>query len=146
MSILSFNVCCFFFSPYFPCFWGGRDIKRENALCHVFGYTIANDVTARDIQKKHTQWFKGNVQYRTVQYSTDVAVRCSLILVIVNIHKNIVRYVFCNEIPCHVILHNTIWNPITLYCTVLYCTVLYCTVLYCTVQYYRGLELAVMFR
>ena len=74
LSISSFNVCCFFFSPYFPCFWGGRDIKRENALSHVFGYTIANDVTARDIQKKHTQWFKGNVQNSTV--------RCSLILVI----------------------------------------------------------------
>ena len=43
---------------------GGRDIKRENAMSHVFGYTIANDVTARDIQKKHVQWFKGNVQRR----------------------------------------------------------------------------------
>lgn len=37
----------------------GRDISRENALDHVFGYTIANDVTARDLQKRHGQWFKG---------------------------------------------------------------------------------------
>jgi len=38
---------------------GGRDISKENALDHVMGYTIANDVTARDIQKAHGQFFKG---------------------------------------------------------------------------------------
>lgn len=38
---------------------GGRDISRADALAHVFGYTIINDVTARDLQKRHTQWFKG---------------------------------------------------------------------------------------
>ena len=37
----------------------GRDIRRADALGHVFGYTIINDVTARDLQKRHTQWFKG---------------------------------------------------------------------------------------
>jgi 2-keto-4-pentenoate hydratase/2-oxohepta-3-ene-1,7-dioic acid hydratase in catechol pathway len=37
----------------------GRDIPREQALAHVFGYTIVNDVTARDVQKRHGQWFKG---------------------------------------------------------------------------------------
>ncbi len=37
----------------------GRDIRREDALGHVFGYTIVNDVTARDLQKRHGQWFKG---------------------------------------------------------------------------------------
>ena len=37
----------------------GRDIRREQALAHVFGYTIINDVTARDLQKRHGQWFKG---------------------------------------------------------------------------------------
>src|SRR5207248_1670844 len=37
----------------------GRDIPREQALSHVFGYTIINDVTARDLQKLHGQWFKG---------------------------------------------------------------------------------------
>jgi 2-keto-4-pentenoate hydratase/2-oxohepta-3-ene-1,7-dioic acid hydratase in catechol pathway len=25
----------------------------------VFGYTIANDITARDLQRRHDQWFKG---------------------------------------------------------------------------------------
>jgi len=38
---------------------GGRDIARTDALKHVFGYTVINDVTARDLQKRHTQWFKG---------------------------------------------------------------------------------------
>ncbi|MBB3711977.1 2-keto-4-pentenoate hydratase/2-oxohepta-3-ene-1,7-dioic acid hydratase in catechol pathway [Limimaricola variabilis] len=38
----------------------GRDIPRERAMEHVFGYTIINDVTARDIQRKHGgQYFKG---------------------------------------------------------------------------------------
>jgi 2-keto-4-pentenoate hydratase/2-oxohepta-3-ene-1,7-dioic acid hydratase in catechol pathway len=38
---------------------GGRDIARADALAHVFGYTIVNDVTARDLQQRHNQWFKG---------------------------------------------------------------------------------------
>lgn len=38
---------------------GGRDIARQDALKHVFGYTVINDVTARDLQKRHNQWFKG---------------------------------------------------------------------------------------
>jgi 2-keto-4-pentenoate hydratase/2-oxohepta-3-ene-1,7-dioic acid hydratase in catechol pathway len=37
----------------------GRFIPRERALAHVFGYTIMNDVTARDLQRTHKQWFLG---------------------------------------------------------------------------------------
>jgi len=37
----------------------GRNIAPERALDYVFGYTIMNDVTARDLQRKHMQWFKG---------------------------------------------------------------------------------------
>ncbi len=38
----------------------GRHIAPERALEHVFGYTILNDVTARDIQNKAgVQWFQG---------------------------------------------------------------------------------------
>jgi 2-keto-4-pentenoate hydratase/2-oxohepta-3-ene-1,7-dioic acid hydratase in catechol pathway len=37
----------------------GRDIAAATALEHVFGYTVANDVTARDLQRRHGQWFKG---------------------------------------------------------------------------------------
>ncbi len=37
----------------------GRGISKANALSHVWGYTIVNDVTARDLQQKHRQWFIG---------------------------------------------------------------------------------------
>ncbi len=37
----------------------GRDIPVERALEYVFGYTIMNDITARDLQRRHEQWFKG---------------------------------------------------------------------------------------
>ena len=37
----------------------GRDIRKEDALRHVFGYTVVNDVSARDLQQRHLQWFKG---------------------------------------------------------------------------------------
>lgn len=37
----------------------GRGIRRAEALDHVWGYTIINDVTARDLQKRHKQWFLG---------------------------------------------------------------------------------------
>jgi 2-keto-4-pentenoate hydratase/2-oxohepta-3-ene-1,7-dioic acid hydratase in catechol pathway len=37
----------------------GRDIPKEEALEHVFGWTIGNDVTGRDLQRRHGQWFKG---------------------------------------------------------------------------------------
>ena len=38
---------------------GGRFITKADALDHVFGYTIMNDVTARDLQRVHKQWFLG---------------------------------------------------------------------------------------
>lgn len=38
---------------------GGRDIPKERAFDHVWGYTIINDVTARDRQRNHKQWFMG---------------------------------------------------------------------------------------
>lgn len=37
----------------------GRDLRPERALDHVFGYTCVNDITARDLQAAHGQWFKG---------------------------------------------------------------------------------------
>jgi 2-keto-4-pentenoate hydratase/2-oxohepta-3-ene-1,7-dioic acid hydratase in catechol pathway len=38
---------------------GGRNIRRADAMDHVFGYTIVNDVTARDVQMRHQQWDLG---------------------------------------------------------------------------------------
>jgi 2-keto-4-pentenoate hydratase/2-oxohepta-3-ene-1,7-dioic acid hydratase in catechol pathway len=37
----------------------GAGIAPEAALSHVFGWTIANDVTGRDLQRRYGQWFKG---------------------------------------------------------------------------------------
>lgn len=37
----------------------GRRITAENARDHIFGYTIGNDVTARDLQKEDNQWTRG---------------------------------------------------------------------------------------
>ncbi|WP_066054590.1 fumarylacetoacetate hydrolase family protein [Robertmurraya korlensis] len=37
----------------------GTNIKIEEALSYCFGYTIVNDVTARDLQEKHKQFFLG---------------------------------------------------------------------------------------
>ena len=37
----------------------GKNIREEDALSHVFGYTVLNDVSARDIQNRHKQYFKG---------------------------------------------------------------------------------------
>ena len=40
----------------------GRRIKPQDAFEHVWGYTIINDVTARDLQAKHSQWLIGKSQ------------------------------------------------------------------------------------
>ena len=39
---------------------GGINITEANAMKHVFGFTVINDVSAREIQRRHgQQWFKG---------------------------------------------------------------------------------------
>ena len=38
---------------------GGKNIARADAMQHVYGYTIINDVTARDVQMRHAQWDLG---------------------------------------------------------------------------------------
>ena len=39
---------------------GGKSIAEENALDHIFGYTVVNDISARNVQRAHGgQWFKG---------------------------------------------------------------------------------------
>jgi len=38
---------------------GGRRIRKEDAMSHVWGYTVVNDVTARDWQSRHQQWDMG---------------------------------------------------------------------------------------
>lgn len=38
---------------------GGMNITKENAFDHVYGYTVINDVTAREVQQQHVQFFLG---------------------------------------------------------------------------------------
>lgn len=38
---------------------GGKNISEADALDAIFGFTIINDLTARDLQRHHDQWFKG---------------------------------------------------------------------------------------
>lgn len=40
----------------------GRNIGKAEAMPHVWGYTILNDVTARDVQRRHGQWHLGKSQ------------------------------------------------------------------------------------
>jgi 2-keto-4-pentenoate hydratase/2-oxohepta-3-ene-1,7-dioic acid hydratase in catechol pathway len=45
----------------------GKNISEKNALDHVFGLTLANDVSVRDVQRAHGgQWFKGKSIDRTM--------------------------------------------------------------------------------
>jgi acylpyruvate hydrolase len=37
----------------------GKDISYDDALDYVYGYTVANDITARDMQKRTIQWLQG---------------------------------------------------------------------------------------
>ena len=50
----------------------GKDIKavsKEDALDAVFGYTVINDVSARNLQTRHKQWYMG----MTLQAGTIIA-------------------------------------------------------------------------
>jgi 2-keto-4-pentenoate hydratase/2-oxohepta-3-ene-1,7-dioic acid hydratase in catechol pathway len=38
---------------------GGKGIRKADAMKHVWGYTIVNDMTARDWQGRHSQWLLG---------------------------------------------------------------------------------------
>lgn len=38
---------------------GGKNITKEKAYDHVFGYMVVNDVTSRNLQAQHKQWFLG---------------------------------------------------------------------------------------
>jgi 2-keto-4-pentenoate hydratase/2-oxohepta-3-ene-1,7-dioic acid hydratase in catechol pathway len=44
---------------------GGRNIREEDALAHVFGYGVFNDITLRDFQRKGAQWTPGKNFDRT---------------------------------------------------------------------------------
>jgi 2-keto-4-pentenoate hydratase/2-oxohepta-3-ene-1,7-dioic acid hydratase in catechol pathway len=37
----------------------GQNISRQDAMDYIFGYTVLNDISARDLQKQSKQFFKG---------------------------------------------------------------------------------------
>lgn len=67
---------------------GGRNIAPQDAESHIFGYTVINDVSARDLQKSHEQWFKGKsldtfcpmgpciVSADEIPFPVDLAISC----------------------------------------------------------------------
>ena len=67
---------------------GGRDISEADAWGHVFGYTAINDVSARDLQKTHYQWFRAKsldgfapmgpvlVHHSVMPAPQDITVKC----------------------------------------------------------------------
>jgi len=68
----------------------GINIRPEDAKEYIFGYTILNDVSARDLQVKHEQWFKGK----------NLDTFCPMGPVIV--YKNDIPFPAQLDITCHV--------------------------------------------
>ncbi len=68
----------------------GINIKKEEAENYIFGYTIVNDVSARNIQRKHGQWFKGKsletfcpmgpyiVHKNKIPFPVELNLKCSI--------------------------------------------------------------------
>ncbi len=68
----------------------GINIKPEEAEDYIFGYTIVNDVSARDLQGQHQQWFKGKsldtfcpmgpclVHKKEIPFPVELNIQCSI--------------------------------------------------------------------
>lgn len=66
----------------------GINIDKKNAKEYIFGYTIINDISARNIQRKHIQWFRGKslegfcpmgpyIAYKeTIEYPPKLDIKC----------------------------------------------------------------------
>ncbi|WP_432667561.1 fumarylacetoacetate hydrolase family protein [Wukongibacter baidiensis] len=68
----------------------GINIKKEEAEDYIFGYTIVNDISARNIQRKHGQWFRGKslethcpmgpyIAYKSIiPFPVELDIRCKV--------------------------------------------------------------------
>lgn len=68
----------------------GKNISYEEAPEYIFGYTIVNDVSVRDFQRLHTQWFKGKsfdgtcpmgpylVHKSEIAYPPELDIKCTV--------------------------------------------------------------------
>ncbi len=66
----------------------GKNISKENIVDHIFGYTIVNDISARDLQMRHGQWHRGKsldtftpmgpyiIHKSQVPYPVDLNIKC----------------------------------------------------------------------
>ncbi len=56
----------------------GKNISQENALEHVFGYSIINDLSARDLQRRTSQWYIGKALDGSAPFGPCIVCRQSL--------------------------------------------------------------------
>jgi 2-keto-4-pentenoate hydratase/2-oxohepta-3-ene-1,7-dioic acid hydratase in catechol pathway len=68
----------------------GKNIHYEEAIDYIFGYTVVNDVSVRDFQRRHTQWFKGKsfdgtcpmgpylVHKNEIAYPPELDIKCTI--------------------------------------------------------------------
>ncbi len=68
----------------------GINIPKEKAEDYIFGYTAANDVSARDLQHDHTQWYKG--KSLTTHCPTGPWI----------VHRSVLPFPVNLEITCHI--------------------------------------------
>lgn len=66
----------------------GKSIPKNQVYDHIFGYTIVNDLSARDLQVKHVQWHRGKslddftpmgpviLHKSSVAYPPDLNIKC----------------------------------------------------------------------
>ncbi|MGN2436526.1 fumarylacetoacetate hydrolase family protein [Pseudomonas syringae] len=59
----------------------GRSIPKEHALDHVFGYCLANDISQRDLQRRHGgQWFRGKSLDATMPLGPWITLRDDVVI------------------------------------------------------------------
>ncbi len=56
----------------------GVNITEENALDHVFGYSIINDLSARNLQRRTTQWYAGKALDQSAPFGPCIVTRDEL--------------------------------------------------------------------
>ncbi len=68
----------------------GINISADEAESYIFGYTVGNDISARDLQKQHVNWFKGK----------SLKTHCSIGPWIV--HKSLIPFPVCLNIQSRI--------------------------------------------
>lgn len=56
----------------------GKNIRKEDAWEHIFGYSIINDLSARDLQRLTTQWYRGKALDESAPFGPCIVTRDSI--------------------------------------------------------------------